>query len=81
MRIRTAAAVIATGTVGMLAIAAPATAAAPAPHRVVAQADETWTYGGFYPEPLLCHASGIASGYQYTCNFIFVGFNLWLRTG
>ncbi|QHT56219.1 hypothetical protein GXP71_09095 [Cellulomonas sp. H30R-01] len=40
----------------------------------------TWEFAGYYPDPLLCHLSGIASGRPYTCNFIFVGWTLWLRT-
>lgn len=44
------------------------------------RAASTWEFAGYYPDPLLCHLSGIASGRPYTCNFIFVGWTLWLRT-
>lgn len=44
-----------------------------------ARAADTWEFHGFFPDPVTCAAAGIASGYPFTCNFVFVGFTLWLR--
>jgi hypothetical protein len=74
----TLAAVLATSAALVLPATAAASAAVP-PHRTAVLAADTWTFAGYFPDPISCHAAGLASRSAYTCNFIFVGFTLWLR--
>jgi hypothetical protein len=77
--VTTLAAVLATSAALVLPATTSASAAAP-PDRTSVRAADTWTFAGYFPDPITCHAAGIASGSPYTCNFIFVGFTLWLRS-
>jgi hypothetical protein len=66
-------------------VAGPASAAdSSTGHHVAVQGSSTvaasWKFHGWFPDPLTCHLSGIASGFPYTCNWIFAGWTLWLLT-
>jgi len=66
-----------------LAAGSPASAAEASPPTVPEAGQSrplagAWTFHGFFPDPITCLLAGNASGYSYTCNFVFVGWTLWL---
>jgi hypothetical protein len=39
---------------------------------------EGWEFHGFFPDPITCLLAGNSLGYPFTCNFIVVGWTLWV---